>query len=209
MTCMVPDMSAIADNGDEPAASNVHENAQNLLLAIYNAEDQRASTTDLKEPTGLSAANISGRHAKTLIREGWVEKVGSQDVGAREDANVYEITSHGKKQANLLLRQKPVPMSEEQRTLMVQQLRDRVDELEEQVEQQGGGSSAVDEIVDQVENHEERIGENTEAIESNSERVDKHQERLDDFEDALGMARGYIKDLNDKIVDVREMVESK
>lgn len=157
--------STDTSDGDPSGAFTVHENAQNLLLALYDAENQRASTSDLKEPTDLTAANISGRHAKTLIREGWAKKVGKEDVGAREDANVYEITPEGQREANRLLKRKPVPMSEEDRTLMVQNLRDRVEELEEQVEE-NENQSVPDDLAEQVES-------NTEAIEDHQSSLDR------------------------------------
>lgn len=161
-------MSTPADNGDRPDALSVHENAQDLLLALYNADDHRASTSDLKKPTGLSASNISGRHAKTVIREGWAEKVGSEDVGARSEANVYELTHRGKREANLLLKRKPVPMSEEDRTLMVQQLRDRVEELEEQ----------VDENSEELEEHNYRLNSIDTLLETAIDRIAEVREKV-------------------------------
>ncbi len=176
---MTQNMSAESDTSEQPAASSLHENAQNLLLALSDAEDYCASTSDLKKPTGLSSSNISGRHAKTLIREGWAKKVGSEDVDAPNSANVYELTSQGKKQANLLSKRKPTPMSEEQRTLMVQNLQEQVRELEERVDRQGGGGTSVDDDL-------------LEQVEANSESIEDHEDRLDDIGDALDSIEGTL-----------------
>lgn len=177
---MAQNMSSRSDTSEQAAASSLHENAQNLLLALSDAKDYRASTSDLKKPTGLSSSNISGRHAKTLIHEGWAQKVGSEDVNAPNAANVYELTPQGKKQANLLSKRKPTPMSEEQRTLMMQNLQEQVRELEERIEHQGGREASVDDDL-------------LEQVEANSESIENHEDRLDDIGDALDSIEGTLK----------------
>lgn len=199
MTYILFDMTTAADNGDQPDALSLHENAQNLLLALHNADNHRASTSDLRKPTGLSAANISGRHAKTLIREGWVEKVGKEDVGARSDANVYELTHRGKREANRLLREKPLPMSEEDRVVAIRKLKKEVRELKGEA----GGSSgqSTNEVADRLESHEARLDEIV-------DRLDDHEDRLVQHDDRLGKIDSVLETAIDKIAEVRKKVSA-
>lgn len=126
-------MSTSADAGEPPAAASLHKNAAKILMYLSTQESERASTPTLRDATGLSAANISGHHALTLIEKGYIEKTGKEAGDAPKDANVYTLTHRGRKEAKRLLKRNEAPMGEMEKVQYIRQLQNRVDELEEKV----------------------------------------------------------------------------
>lgn len=127
-------MSTSTDASELSSVSPLHENAIKVLLHLKeDAEGETASTMDIRDATGLSAANISGNHAKGLIERGLIEKTGTEKSGAPREANVYTLTHRGRKEANNLLKQHTPPMSEEMQTRTIRELQKQVDELEAKV----------------------------------------------------------------------------
>lgn len=171
-------MSSSTDSPDAPAAAQIHENARAVLLYIAEAEDETASTTDIKDATGLSAANISGYHAKNLIEYGWIEKSGSVESRAPNDPNLYTLTHRGRKEAKQLLKQEPAPMTEKERTLMVRNLQDRVEELEEALENERSPES----------------GSINDEINELRQEVERHSRALKNIRDRIKQIYSYIED---------------
>ena len=164
-------MSTAADPSDG-AGLSLHENAEKILMYLRTQENERASTTALRNATGLSAANISGHHALTLIEKGLIEKVGTEVGEAPKDTNVYELTHRGRKEANDLLKQNEAPMSEEDQVRTIRHLVDRVDELEAELATVEGGDGSVS-----VSGSEAAVSR--EEFEALRERVDENDEALD------------------------------
>ena len=169
-------MSTAADPSDG-AGLSLHENAEKILMYLKTQENERASTTALRNATGLSAANISGHHALTLIEKGLIEKVGTEVGEAPKDTNVYELTHRGRKEANDLLKQNEAPMSEEDQVRTIRHLVDRVDELESELAAVDAGS-----------------GSRSEAAVSREE-FERLRERVDDFDEALDIVYDKLEEI--------------
>lgn len=180
-------MRASTDASEQSAAATLHENARAILLYLKeNAKNHSSSTTALKDVIGTSAANISGNHAKTLMERGWIEKTGTESSGAPRDANVYTLTPRGNKEATLLLKQEQPPMPEEERIREIRQLRERVNELE----QQGGGQSDADttgsgevpNLRDRVDSLESKVEEQTKTLDTVYDKMSELFERVGTLE---------------------------
>ena len=181
-------MSAGTDAGDSPAAASLHDNAIQILLYLKTQEEERASTTAIRDATGLSAANISGHHAVTLIEEGYIEKTGKEPGDAPRDANVYTLTHRGRKEANNLLNERQAPMSKADMIRHMNQLQDRVDELEAMVDEPRAESGVDDDLLDQVET-------NSELVEEHEKRLEKHWQYLDRILDSLDKVSDKVQNL--------------
>lgn len=126
---------ASAQMGDQ---FDLARNAERVLAAIA-ANGDRANTSEIRQATGLSSSNISGTHARTLVREGLARVDGQEDVGQALPANVYVLTPEGQRVARTLEADTDAAALH----LEVERLRDRVDELESQVETH---DSAIDNL---------------------------------------------------------------
>lgn len=113
---------------------DLHENAVNVLLAIAGSEEERATTSEIRDVTELTAANISGNHAQTLEEEDLIERDGATNVGAPVPANVYKLTDLGRRVANELRPNYGTPRSKEQRNIAITELQKQVEHLQDQVD---------------------------------------------------------------------------
>ena len=181
-------MSTAADPSDG-AGLSLHENAEKILMYLRTQENERASTTALRNATGLSAANISGHHALTLVEKGLIEKVGTEVGDAPKDTNVYELTHRGRKEANDLLKQNEAPMSEEDQVRTIRELQKEVRELKGDSEGTSGPS----------------VDEN--RLDAIDDRLDEHEERLDELRSDIKKVIRKMSKVADKVSDLKQTVK--
>lgn len=176
-------MTTSANASELSSSSPLHENAIKVLLYLKeDATDETASTTELRDATDLSAANISGNHAKGLVERGWIEKTGTEESGAPREANVYTLTHRGRKEANNLLKQHTPPMSEEKQIRTIRDLQNQVEELEDRltsVEVQDAPSESISS--DEFEQLRQKTQSNRKALEEAYNRLDEIYTHLEEL----------------------------
>lgn len=169
---------AVAVDSTAEIDTDLHHNAVNVLLYIYDQEEETATTTEIKNATGLSSANISGGHAQELERRGLIERTGSVEGKAPINTNVYTTTPRGRKEANRLLKQTDaeVPMPDGEKLALLNLLKENREGLERLSEQRTSTS------VDQTEVRElrEEVRDVQEQVKEISKRVDENDETLDE-----------------------------
>ena len=182
---------AVAIDSTVEMDTDLHYNAVNILLAIYDAEDETANTSEIGATTGLSSANISGNHAQTLEQRGLIERAGSIESNAPNDTNVYTLTHRGRKEAKRLLKQTDaeVPMSDGEKLALLNFLKEHREELEQLSAPTSQHSSVTDQKRDEL----------VDQIEENSAMLENLKDRIDDFDEALDIIHDHLKTLFKKV----------
>lgn len=120
------------------AAEELHPNRRRLLAVVGDAFDGRATTRDITDTTDMGS-NLVGYHARILIDEGYLEKVGqAEGTGGRQGPNIYEVTESGEPVAEAAARRTTlgdVNLQLDRLQTEVETLRGRVNELEADYEE--------------------------------------------------------------------------
>ena len=168
--------------------TDLHHNAVNILLALYDTEDETATTTQIGTVTGLSSANISGNHAQTLEQQQLIERAGSVESNAPNATNVYKLTHRGRKEAKRLLNQTDVevPMSDGEKLALLNFVKENRHAIEAYAEGMEGDTSSaedprVDEIVERLDNQEDRIDELHSSIKKTVQRMSRIMDKVNDL----------------------------
>lgn len=168
---------AVAVDSTAEIDTDLHHNAVNVLLTIYDAEDKTATTTEIKNATGLSSANISGGHAQELERQGLIERTGSVESNAPINTNVYTTTPEGSQEANRLLKQTDaeVPMPEGEKLALLNHLKENRDNLENPSKQNHDNSTSkeVAELQEEIRDLQAQVKEISEQVNENDETLDE------------------------------------
>lgn len=183
-----------SDTGSAPVESTLHENASKILRHIKSRDEEQANTTQIRDATGLTAANISGHHALSLIDNGLLEKAGTVEGDGPRDTNVYKLTPRGHKVANNLLKEKAPPLSDEGRDAAIRDLRNQVAELKRE---SGSGSSDGSNGVggDVVQELREEIRDLREETDALNEQVNDNQKLISDHTESLRSVQETIQKL--------------
>ncbi|ADJ14514.1 hypothetical protein [Halalkalicoccus jeotgali] len=183
---------AIAVDSTVEMDTTLHHNAVNVLLAIYDAEDETANTSQIGAVTGLSSANISGGHAQTLEREGLIERAGSVESSAPRDTNVYTVTHRGRKEAKRLLNETDaeVPMSDGEKLALLNLLKDHAGGIEQAPRSRGQDAVSREELKEL----RQEVAEVKSMLES-------HEERLNDHDDGFENAWNTLEKVVDRVVE--------
>lgn len=157
---------AVTVDSTDGLETDLHHNAVNVLLAIYDQEDKTATTTEIRHVTGISSANISGGHAQKLEERGLIEKTGSVETEAPIATNEYKATPRGLKESKRLLKQTPaeIPMSEGKKLALLNFLEEHREEIK--------AFSAQSEQTSSIE--EQQLDDLAEQVEENTEKLDDH-----------------------------------
>ena len=173
---------AIAVDSTVEMDTHLHHNAVNILLAIYDAEDETANTTQIGAVTGLSSPNISGNHAQTLEQEGLIERAGTVESSAPNDTNVYTVTHRGRKEAKRLLNQTDakVPIADGEKLALLHFVKEHRREIEQYIEGEmaGSGGGGDDDLVEQVRENSKRLDDQEDALESARRTLEKVVNRV-------------------------------
>lgn len=191
-------MSATQDSGSS-AETDLHENAVAILLYIADQDDEQANTSEISTATSLSSANISGGHAQTLEQQGYIEKAGSVESNAPNNTNVYKLTHQGRKESKRLSKENPVPISDRERDLLLNVLKENLHKLDQPDGTERGSESSAT---------KSEVKELTEAINELNERLTKHDKRLATHEKTLDEHEGLIDKLDSRFSRLTNIVNS-
>lgn len=183
---------AVAVDSTVEIDTDLHHNAVNVLLYIYDQDDETATTTEIKNATGLSSANISGGHAQELECRGLIEQAGSVESKAPINTNVYTLTHRGRKEAKRLLNETEaeVPMPEGEKLALLNLLKERADDLD-RVNEPDGQTTSVSE--DELRDLREEVNEIREQLEDLSRTAESHEKRIDDHSSSLDRVFNILK----------------
>lgn len=133
-------MAATNDGESAVSVTDLHQSKRAILAHLYETAEAEVTAAEIAAAlSDLSTENVNYHCRENLAPAEWVEHVGTRDIGHPIPANVWSLTEAGERIARECAKQ---PSRED--------LRERVRELEERVDEQDSRLEILKETTDDI-----------------------------------------------------------
>lgn len=135
---------ATTDPGESAVSvTDLHESKRAILARLYEGDEEGLTAAEIATPlSDQSTENVNYHCRENLAPRGWVEHVGTRDLGYPISANVWALTDDGERIAREC---SELPAADD--------LRQRVRELEARVDKHDDRLEIVKETINDVVDH--------------------------------------------------------